>query len=359
MNALHLELTTLADDDRPVFVSGNFCDWIPDHGDFRMQKKGPGRYFLQFPAELLAAGEPPVYKYTRGSWDSVELGPAGERTPNRELPRQAGTRQDLVPHWRWFGRPFNPELLPKIEMVDEAFALPQLKTTRRVQVLLPYDYEASDKRYPVLYLHDAQNLFGEGSPFGNWDIDQKLAILAHRGHHAVIIVAIDHGEEARIAEYSPYKTRQFDGLGRPYVDFIVQTLKPHIDAGYRTLTGREQTGLGGSSMGGLITTYAGFWYPEVFGRLMVFSPSYWAAHRVYAEAARYFVPGPTRLYLYGGKMESAYLVPNLKRLQESLWQRGPERVRPEIKLEVDAQGEHNEARWSLEFPKAVEWLFFH
>jgi predicted alpha/beta superfamily hydrolase len=353
MPTFRLELTTPADDNRPVFISGNFCQWFPDVDRFRMRKTGAGRYFIELPAELA----PLEYKYTRGSWDSVELNSNGESVPNRFSRRQTGTRRDVVPHWRWYGLPFNPAFLPKIRLVSDAFDAPQLNTTRRIRMLLPHNYDASNTRYPVLYLNDGQNLFGEGSSFGNWAIDQKLAILAHRHHHKIIIVAIDHADSERVAEFLPYNTRLANGKGRAYLDFIVHTLKPHIDASYRTLPDRTHTGIGGSSMGGLISVYAGLFQPSAFGRLLIFSPSLWAAPKVYADALRFYHAEPTKVYLYGGKKESAYMVPAMQRLRESLLRQGHNQP-VQIQLSVDPKGKHNESRWGQEFPQAVEWLFF-
>ncbi|GAB3320592.1 alpha/beta hydrolase-fold protein [Larkinella ripae] len=353
---MRLELTTPADDNRPVFVTGPFCEWYPDVERFELQKTGAGRYAIELPVEVTAPGSL-EYKYTRGSWDSVELSAAGEGVPNRFSGGQDATHRDVVPHWRWHGLPFNPVFLPRIERISKAFEVPQLNTTRRIQVLLPYDYDASDTRYPVLYLNDGQNLFGDGSPFGNWAIDQKLAVLAHRQHHHVIIVAIDHGESERVAEFLPYNTRLANGRGNAYLDFVAHTLKPFIDATYRTRPERDATGMGGSSMGGLISVYAGIRHPAVFGQLMVFSPALWTTPIVYADALRFYAPEPMRVYLYGGEQESKYMVPAMERLQKALLQRkGHETL--DIHFAVDPVGEHNESRWSREFPLAVEWLFF-
>lgn len=355
MFPIRLELTTPADDNRPVFVAGNFCQWQPDVERFQLQKTGAGRYVIELPAEM--APGPLEYKYTRGSWDSVELSPAGEGVSNRILQPATRLRQDKVCHWRWQGLPFNPEFLPAVELISDSFDLPQLQTTRRIRVLLPYDYEMSETHYPVLYLNDGQNLFGEGSPFGNWTIDQKLAILAHRRHHGVIVVAIDHGEDQRIADYLPYQTKMAQGRGHDYLDFIVHTLKPYMDANYRTRPERDATGMGGSSMGGLITIYAGMLHPAVFGRLLIFSPALWTTPKVYSDALRFSYPKPTKVYLYGGQQESKYMVPAIERLQASLLQ---QKGKPtmQLQLSVDPQGEHNENRWGREFPQAVEWLFF-
>jgi len=359
MKKLFFELNTPVDDGRPVFLTGSFCDWYPDVPDLQMQQTGPGKFALELPIEV-PEGYTFEYKYTRGGWDHVELNHTGEGIPNRFFPDQYTYQLDHVPHWRWFGQPFNPDFLPKLELLSETVEMPQLETTRRVQVLLPHDYDSSDKNYPVLYLHDGQNLFGAGVGFGSWAIDQKMAILAHRHRHEVILVSIDHGEEERLREFSPYKTQFGRGKGREYINFIVHTLKPQIDAQYRTLTDPSHTGIGGSSMGGLISIYAGLIYPSIFGRLMIFSPSLWVSPKIYFDAIRFHSPSLTKLYLYGGEKESTYMVPNMKRLQEALSRQGYESQEqaPWFQVSIDPIGTHEEAHWSREFPKAVEWLFF-
>ena len=177
-----------------------------------------------------------VYKYTRGGWDHVELGPSGESVTDRTVSASETVKQDYVPHWRWFGMPFNPELLPRIELLGDSLEAPQLGSTRRVHVLLPHDYDTSDKSYPVLYLHDGQNLFGGGAGYGSWEVDQKMAILAARRHHEVILVSIDHGNDERIREFTFHQTRAGKGRGKYYLDFILRTVKPLVDRRFRTLS---------------------------------------------------------------------------------------------------------------------------
>ncbi|MFD2570888.1 alpha/beta hydrolase [Spirosoma soli] len=354
---LRLELYTPVIDDRPVFVSGNFCDWQPNAPAFQMQFTGPGQYTFTFPSDL-SLPDSIEYKYTKGGWDHVELSSSGEGTSNRVTTSKAHAEPDIVPHWRWFGQPFNTEFLPKV--VDEEFHLPQLDTNRRVNVLLPHDYETQpDKRYPVLYLNDGQNLIGEGTGYGSWHVEQKMAILASRKRHEVILVTIDHGEEQRIQEYTVEKTRLAGrARGREYLTFIRDTLKPVIDAKIRTRPEAECTGIGGSSLGGLISIYGGLMHPDVFGRLMVFSPSLWISPKIYFDAIRFKAPVPMRVFAYGGQAESKYMVSNLERFKESLVKQQYGGSPIDVYVSIYPEGTHEEAHWSREFPRALEWLFY-
>ena len=357
-SSIRLELTTPVHDDRPVFATGNFSDWLPDVDRFQLQPIGPGQYVLDFPDDFPLPDQL-EYKYTRGGWDHVELAESGDAVPNRFVAADAGPVQDYVPHWRWFGMPYNPEFLPKIELLSDAFELPQLDSTRRIHVLLPHDYHAHpERRYPVLYLHDGQNLFGEGAGYGSWEIDQKMALLAARHHHELIIVSIDHGQNERIREFTLHRTRAGKGRGQHYLAFIRDTLKPVIDAHLRTRSDAVNTGIGGSSLGGLISIYAGILHPDVFGRLLVFSPSLWISPKIYFDAIRFQSPVPMKVYAYGGEQESSYMVPSIERFNAALVRQNYGGQPIDVFLSVDPTGTHQEAHWSREFPKAVEWLFY-
>lgn len=250
--------------------------------------------------------------------------------------------------------------LPKIEVISDKVAPPPLGHHRRIAALLPYDYdERPDKRYPVLYLQDGQNLLEYRSPFGNWHVDHRLAEMAEAGKGDVIVVAIDHADKDRIREFSPPEVTRFGiSVGRQYAHYMVDVLKPYVDAHFRTLPGRQHTGIGGSSMGGLISIYSGFIYPEVFGKMMIFSPSLWLTPKIFFQAINFFNPFHTKIYLYAGGNEGANMVPNVQRLKAALQRKGLDGSKIEFNLALDPKGEHNEQRWGSEFPKAVEWLFF-
>ena len=222
---------------------------------------------------------------------------------------------------------------------------------------MPWNYNRSDRRYPVLYLQDGQNLFEDDAPFGTWGVDKRLAALARQGKGDFIVVAIDHGGKERIKEFSPYNSPRWgEGLGRDYARFLAETLKPYIDKSFRTLPGREHTGIGGSSMGGLISIYAGLMFPQVYSKFMIFSPSLWATPNIYSEPMHFAAfDSPTKIYLYGGNREGSGMIVNLNRLKESVEKMGKDRAR--VRLATDPHGKHTESRWGEEFPNAADWLF--
>lgn len=355
--SLRFELTTPEIDDRPVFLSGNFCDWYPDLPAFQLTPVEPGRYALELPASL-ALPDRIEYKYTRGGWEHVELDAWAEVPPNRTTRRKTGVRRDEVPHWRWYGQAINPAYWPTLGLLDDAMPMPSRQTTRRVRVLLPHDYAHTDRRYPVLYLQDGQNLTGAGAGYGTWGVDRTMALLASQQQHNLILVLIDHGGTDRVLEFTPDRTLAGTGDGRRYLDFVVHQLKPRIDTLFRTQPARESTGLGGSSMGGLISLYGGLLHPAVFGRLLVFSPSLWVSRSAYADAAAWQVPGSTRLYLYGGRQETRYMEPSLRQLAASV-QQSPAARLLQLQESINPTGRHNETFWGRAFPGAIRWLFFN
>ncbi|MEZ0128795.1 alpha/beta hydrolase [Flavobacterium sp. LBUM151] len=158
---------------------------------------------------------------------------------------------------------------------------PQLKSTKKIWIYLPENYSVTAKKYSVIYMQDAQNLFDAKTSFvGEWNVDEKLDSLKA----PVIVVGIEHGNDKRIDELTPYKNEKYGGGNADnYVDFIVKTLKPYIDKNYRTKTKPKNTIIMGSSLGGLVSYYAAIKYPAVFGKAGVFSPSFWFSNEIYSK----------------------------------------------------------------------------
>ena len=232
---------------------------------------------------------------------------------------------------------------PIIKVIEEAFEIPQLGKKRRITALLPHDYEDSEETYPVLYLQDGQNLFDDNAPYGNWAIDRKLAEMAAAETGKMIVIAIDHGNKDRITEYTPFVETKFGpGDGKKYLRFVTDTLKPYVDRTFRTKSDRLNTGLGGSSMGGLISIYGGILYPEVYGRLMIFSPSLWLTPNIHFRIMHFYNPLPTRIYLYAGGKESETMIPNVNELKAAFEDQGLSSKKVDFHLSIDLEGHHNE-----------------
>ena len=246
---------------------------------------------------------------------------------------------------------------PTVRNFVPPLRMPQLGFARRLRVYLPPDYAEGARRYPVLYMFDAQNLFDEATSYaGEWGVDEAMDALAREEGFAAIVVGIDHGGELRANELIPYwNVRFLPNMGAAFVDDLVQAIKPFVDANYRTLPDREHTAIVGSSLGGLSADYAIHRHPGVFAKAGVFSPSYWVSDEAFAAAGRAPLPAGSRVYLYTGGREGEESVRQLQTMAEIL------RAQPGgadgVVVRVVPDAEHNEAAWRAEFPRAVRWLF--
>ncbi|MDH3649252.1 MAG: alpha/beta hydrolase-fold protein, partial [Saprospiraceae bacterium] len=326
---------------------------------FRM-KKDTGKSY-EFFLDVMPVHLPLEYSYLKGGWDDEELDIYGNRVAKRTITALDELIVDRVVRWRKNGKACDPALLPEKYIIEKDFEIPQLKKRRRIWALLPHDYhQQSTKRYPVLYLQDAQNLFNEHAPFGNWAIDEKIAVLSEQGFGDFIVVAIEHGGRDRIKEFSPFKTEKFGaGEGKLYARFLIETLKPYVDKKFRTESGRLHTAIGGSSMGGLISVFAGMMYPDIFSKWMIFSPSLWVSSKIFTEANEFTNTDPTFVYLYGGKSESRSMERDLNLFVDILTGKSDHKDLIRYKLSIHPTALHNEQYWGQEFPKAAKWLFFN
>jgi predicted alpha/beta superfamily hydrolase len=354
---LHIILTTDEDDLRPVYLSGNFNDWHTQDREFVMEKIGSGLYHFKFTHDF-DYPETLLYKFTKGDWSEVEIDSNGNRTENRSTKKHTGIQNEHVGRWRKNWLPFKPSYLPQVLLLSDEFEIPQLNRTRKIWALLPHDYDTSDESYPVMYLQDAQNLFNENAEYGNWEIDKKLAVMSEYKIGKIIVIAIEHAEEDRIREYSVGKTIVGKGQGKKYIRFVTKTLKPFVDANFRTKTDRANTGIGGSSMGGLISIFSGLRYPKVFGKLMIFSPSLWVKPDMKIKVDEDNTED-TKIYLYAGGDESDTMIEHVKNFKDRAIACEFVKDKMKINLSINKEGKHNETYWSDEFPKAIEWLFFN
>lgn len=247
--------------------------------------------------------------------------------------------------------------LPGVQLLPELLAMPGLDRKRQVRLYLPPGYASSNKRYPVLYMHDGQNLFDEATAYaGEWKVDETLDALAREGKLELIVVGIDNGQDKRMTELNAWPNPQFGAAeGRAYTDFIVKVLKPLIDSRYRTLRDREHTAIMGSSMGGLASHYAIAQYPQVFSKAGVFSPAYWTAQPAFDFMAQQPVPKDARLFMLMGEKEGGDMVPDVERMAAVVKRSGHPAANAVLKIVPGA--EHNEAFWSSELREALLWMF--
>jgi predicted alpha/beta superfamily hydrolase len=255
----------------------------------------------------------------------------------------------MVNHQNWI--PY-PREAPHT-VTGNLIVMPDFPTTagrsRRVWVLLPDGYDATADRFPVLYMHDGQNLFDAVTSFAGdeWQVDETMALLAHE-HLRAIVVGIDHGDKRRVREYSPPFAPH--GEGDRYLGWLFHELKPRIDADFRTLPGREHTAMAGSSMGGLISLYAYFQWQAHLGGVIVMSPSLWLGEGAIYDFVRNAPARNGRIYLDNGAHENS-----VKPMAALLQTRGY-RLGEDLKVVYDKQGRHNESSWARRLPDALRFL---
>ncbi|MFP9100531.1 alpha/beta hydrolase [Flavobacterium sp. RHBU_24] len=229
---------------------------------------------------------------------------------------------------------------------------PQLYADKSIWVYLPAAYAETDNGYPVIYMHDGQNVFDHTeTQRREWHVEEKLNAL----HGEAIVVGIEHGgDKHRIDEMTPFANETHGGgHADDYLDFIIHTLKPYIDSHYRTLTNKQHTTIFGSSVGGLISFYALLRYPEVFGNAGVFSPSFWFSHEIY-EYIKTVDTIDGRIYIMAGDRESNSMLHDIAEMEELILQRVANPA--QLYKKVVHNGQHNEKLWRKEFAGAYTWL---
>lgn len=333
-----------------VYIAGSFNSWNPKDEKYSFKKDEQGRYY--FETKLIPGSY--EYKITRGGWDNVEVQKTGAGIANRSLKVEGNSTIRLeIEEWqdRFPSKPKLHSASRRVRIIDTSFLIPQLNRTRRVWVYLPETYSVGKKKYPVLYMHDGQNVFDDATSFsGEWGVDEFLDTTTLQN---CIVVAIDHGGAKRINEYCPYDMERFGkGEGDAYVDFLVKTLRPFINSKYRVKKDKEDTWLAGSSMGGLISMYAILKYPKIFGGAGVFSPAFWVGPAIFNDIKTKGSSVKGSVYFYGGKQEGESMVPDmLKAFQEMA---KVSKARMETVIRND--GRHNEPTWRKEFPLFYSWM---
>lgn len=237
-----------------------------------------------------------------------------------------------------------------------AFESKLLGNRRDILVWLPPQYEREPKRhFPVLYLHDGQNVFDAATSFaGEWRADEAAtALIGARRMAPILMVAVPNMGAERGNEYLWSRREGMGGRGDLYGRFLTEELKPFIDRTYRTKAGPRDTGLLGSSLGGLITLHLGLGHPEIWGRLGVVSPSvWWNGREILGEIHR----TPARIWLDVGTAESATAERDARDLKDVLVEKGWREGR-DLAFYVDPGAKHNEAAWAGRIDSILTFLF--
>jgi predicted alpha/beta superfamily hydrolase len=218
------------------------------------------------------------------------------------------------------------------------------------------------RRFPVLYMHDGQNVFDRATSAtgAEWSVDETAQRLIESGAiEPLIIVGIYNAGERRIDEYTPTRDpkKNMGGKADAYARMLVQEVKPFIDRRYRTLRSAPNTGLGGSSLGGLLTLHLGLRFPTVFNRLAVLSPSVWWDDRaILRDVDALPAKLPLRIWLDAGTGEGEEVTRDSRLLRDALVRKGWVEGQDLAYLEAEGAG-HNEQSWAARVESVLRFLF--
>lgn len=333
----------------PVWVTGNLPElgaWNPR--GLRLHKRADGKFVGQV---QLPANSTLEYALTRGSWSTSERLATGEEAPNRTLAVGSEPQTASLAVGGWLSSDKSKVLTGNIEYLRGVTS--SHVATRDVIVWLPPGYhdEGNTLRYPVLYLHDGQNLMDGSTSFaGEWHLDEVAQRLVQLGQlEPVILVGVYNVGSDRIADYTPVADPQYGGgEAAAYASFLVDELKPQVDAAFRTRTDAASTGVGGSSLGGLVSLYLGLTRSETFQRLGVVSPSIWWSDReILGRVSALEAKLPLRIWLDMGTQEGnppQANVDNARALRDALLAEGWSLEQDLHYLEAPG-AVHNEGSW--------------
>ena len=348
------ELPENQDFNQPIYISGNFEGWTGGNDAYKLSKLD-NQYSITLPKDACNV----LFKFTLGSWETEELNTNGYKIENRTYTckGEPETIYITIENWGPMDSVVSSTAQKNVQILSEAFKIPQLDRERKIWVYLPPDYNDSNDNYPVLYMHDAQNLFDTKTSYaGEWNVDETLNSIFYETGFQMIVVGIDNGGDKRMNEYSPWTNPQYgEAKGGAYVDFIVNNLKPYVDKTFRTLSDTKNTAIIGSSMGGLISHYAVLKYPNTFGKAGIYSPSFWYSNKSYEFAKQQSKLSDSKMYFLVGDNESETMVSNMEKMTDLMIASGFESEN--IKKKVVAGGQHNEKLWRDNFEETITWLF--
>jgi alpha-glucosidase (family GH31 glycosyl hydrolase)/S-formylglutathione hydrolase FrmB len=346
-----------------VYISGDFENWSGGQEKYKLTKN-KNKYLIRIPSN----GSTINFKFTLGSWKTVETDANGASLNNRSFTfnKPNDTLRVQIACWGHLkGNNKRSSAAKNVTVLSKEFEISELNRKRRVRLYLPPGYHTSKEAYPVVYMHDGQNLFDTETSFsGEWSVDETLNKLYEEQNLKLIVVGIDNGGSKRLDEYSPWKNEKYGGgEGDAYLDFIVKKLKPYIDANYKTLTDKKNTAIIGSSMGGLISHYAALKFPTVFGKIGVYSPAFWFAPEIVNFSKMHKHLEDTKMYFLAGEKEGSNVafneisqtVKDMNKVVHILKQKGfPSN---NLTVKVVPNGKHNEALWRNNFEETIVWLF--
>jgi len=345
--------------DTSVYLTGSvpeLGDWDPEQVEMSARGDHHWTYCLERPAIHVIE-----YKYTLGSWEKEGADATGQPLPNFSIQADKNVEvKDQVPFWTQSGQRIIQGQITGTVRYHLQLKAPGMQP-RDLIVWVPPNYEQSEARYPVLYMHDGQNIIDpKTSAFGiDWQIDETCTRLIKSDSIPSLIVVGIYNTPDRSKEYLP------GAAGVDYMKYVIEVVKPLIDRKYRTLSDREHTLVGGSSAGGLCAFMIAWEYPAIFSRALCFSPAFQMKNtargvnfdyvQLVKESPRPALP--LRIYIDNGGIGLEQLLqPGIDAMLTALEQKGLRRDH-DFYWQFDPEARHSEAAWAKRFPDALLKMF--
>lgn len=372
----------LANANSPIYLASSAVNWNAGDPEMRLEQRSDGLWQISLPQP--PGGQPIAFKFTRGSWETVELDAELADIPNRTLPSipAADIREGERPVIRLTVEAWADQRSPAPGAggADPYRILDVTGNVRRVQVRggagamaggvrdalvwLPPGYDDpanAGRRYPVLYLLDGQNVFEQapGTP-AEWGADETAQRLVKAGTiEPLVIVAIPHAGSGRVSEYLPVPAVEgVEPRAEEFVAFLEAEVLPRVERAFRVRTDREGRAIGGSSLGAVASLYAAIRRPELFGRVLLESPSpLGGARAAWMSIIEQADVLPERVWIGVGGREAGAgggaqrIVNATRELARALGSAA------EMHVRVDPDAAHDEHAWADRFPAALEHLF--
>jgi predicted alpha/beta superfamily hydrolase len=345
------------------FFASNLNGWSPSDSSFKFSQLSSNKYKLLI--DDFKNINHIEYKITKGAWHNVECNADGSQIQNRyfvvDKIKKDTTLNIKVDFWRNDFESQHPKssASKNVKILSNEFYLKSLGVKRRVWIYLPANYDSSKEKYKVLYMHDGQNLFDVlTGPFGEWGVDEALDSL----NKNLIVIGIDNGSAERLSEYSAFDFKvnadaknvwDVKAKGKLYLESIVNDLMPFVESNYRVKRGKANTFIAGSSMGGLISYYALFLYPDKFSKAGVFSPSFWVAKEQYYQMTLNYNKKLGDIYMIAGELEGRSYINDMNDFVTLIKKKNQSNniFSKEIK-----NAQHNEQFWRSQLPNFIKWL---
>jgi len=353
-NILFKVYANSTDDTSKIYITGNqekLGNWVPDKIQLSNQKNHTWIINLYFPI-----GTELEYKFTRGSWNTEALVQNGGVRANYYLHVEKDTIIEYnINTWKDDYLKYNKRKITGLFELHHKVTFPGLKA-RDVIVWLPPGYATDkSKRYPVLYMHDGQNLFDPTTSFQgiDWQVDETADMLIKNQEISPIIIVGIYNTTNRRDEYSNTP------LGKKYADFLINKLKPFIDKKYRTLSDRENTATCGSSMGGLISFILAWEHSEIFSKAICMSPAFKIDKVDYGKKVEQYsgLKKDIKIYIYNGGLDlDKKLQPGIDKMTHALIEKGYIPGTDFIKF-IDEKAPHNESAWAKHFEQPLKFFY--